>query len=106
MSKSKPLTIVTDREMEPWETMLVKTIEGVGAAKEAADLDVETVSCVTLFKNGSVLTAYMEEMSCTDKVTAASHILFDAITDYIELNAEMFRDMILGEEEEDEEDED
>jgi hypothetical protein len=48
----------------------------------------------------------MEEMSCTDKVTAASHILFDAITDYIELNAEMFRDMILGEEEEDEEDED
>ena len=96
MSKSKPLTIITDRQPSLWEQFLLDAIKHTQSALD----DVEGATLNGMYyaapmSDGRILAGY-EKMEPTDLCVVAASAIMDAVDLYMEQNFESFYDRMLN----------
>ena len=90
MSKPEnPFVFATNRELRPWEQMLVESIKTVGDAEELVGKPVEYACMVAKLGDGHMLTGFCD-VGAFELAEAAVHLLFDGIDHFIEANIDKY----------------
>lgn len=89
----KPLTIVTDRQPNKFEQMLLDNIRDMASVAEQTDTEIDGVYVSASFKNGLVASAH-DGLTPMGIAEIAASAMLDAVDEYVTANFERYYNMM------------